>query len=139
MTKDEIKNLLESYKFEVKYYNERRTEADIVMNNIKATIKVLNNIKDEVPNKDLVKDLILSYTKDVLKIENNLAEINLKIKSIENLIENVSQPYRNVLHYKYIVGLSVEQIADKMNYSTQRIYQLHEIGINEIIEKEDVG
>ena len=45
------------------------------------------------------------------------------------------QPYRVIFYLKYISLLTFDQIADKLNYSTKRIYQLHNEGLDIIIKK----
>ena len=35
---------------------------------------------------------------------------------------------------RYIDNLTMDQIADKLDYSTARIYQLHNIGLNRLLD-----
>lgn len=37
----------------------------------------------------------------------------------------IEQPLRDILHYKYIVGLTIEEIAERMTYSPRHIVRLH--------------
>ena len=46
-------------------------------------------------------------------------------EEIENKIDMLEQPYRNVLYYKYIKGLSLTKVANEINYDydyTRKIY-----------------
>lgn len=43
-----------------------------------------------------------------------------------------------VMHYRYTACLPFEEIAHKMNYSTQRIYQLHDDAMQWLIESMEV-
>ncbi len=65
---------------------------------------------------------------------NNMGEmvskLSNRISKIENVINSVSQPYKNVLYYKYVKNLSHTKIAMKMDYSLQRIFQLQKEAIN---------
>ena len=47
---------------------------------------------------------------------------------------SLEQPYRNILFYRYIKFMTFDEIALKMNYSTPRIYQLHDHAIELILE-----
>ena len=73
----------------------------------------------------------LSTTK--LYEEAEMSKIIEKKKHIENLLQNLSQPYRTIMYMKYITFLTFDQIADRMNYSTKRIYQLHGEAINKLL------
>ena len=61
---------------------------------------------------------------------------------IEHIIQRLSQPYKTIMFMKYISFMSFDQIADKMHYSTKRIYQLHSEGLAQMTslsEKEEQG
>lgn len=106
--------------------------------------KILNSYKHE-------KFLMSSLNKEIEKFEdNNLqSEKTIKIKNlqaklnksnefvkfIEGTIDNLPQPYKNIFYFRYVKNLSYEKIAFNMNYSIQRIYQLHKEGLNKILEK----
>lgn len=57
-----------------------------------------------------------------------------QIKIVESIINNLEQPSKNVLYYKYIKHLQNTNIALKMNYSEPRIYQLVNKALNEFNE-----
>jgi len=56
--------------------------------------------------------------------KNILEKIRNDIKIVDLCIDMLDFPYKNILYYKYIYGYNYYQIARKMNYSIQRIYQL---------------
>ena len=136
MTKEEIKAMLERYKFENQFYKEKVKEFENLQDNANKTIQILKEIKQEQTNIKL-DNIISSYAKDIVEAQDKLSTLKDRLKKTEKLLEWATQPNMIVLYYKYINGLSIEQIADVMNYSTQRIYQFHDNGINEIVEKED--
>ena len=60
----------------------------------------------------------------------NIEEISQEIKSTEDLINLVVQPYKLILILKYCENYSVGKIAKTLNYSPQRIYQLSKIAVS---------
>jgi DNA-directed RNA polymerase specialized sigma subunit len=138
MDKDNLKSLLESYKYESQFYNQKDAELNKAKEQKLKDIERLKEVNKGL-NQKLIDDAISKYTEEVIKSEKELSRLLIIMKQIEALVEVIEQPYRNVLYFKYINGLSIEEIAVKMNYSPQRIYQLHDIGIKKILtqQKED--
>lgn len=55
-----------------------------------------------------------------------------KLQIIEELIEKVDKPIlKSILYDRYIMGSKWEEVAEHMNYSTQRIYQLRAQALQE--------
>lgn len=107
MTKEALKELLESYWYDNQYLREKAKEVE----NIEKMIKLGKSSE------------FISITKQYELSE--MSKIIEKKKYIENLLQNLNQPYRTIMYMKYIVFLTFDQIADRMHYSTKRIYQLH--------------
>ena len=135
MTKEELKYLLDSYKFENQLLNEKVAELNKINEQHFKKFERLKPISDD--NQQMINEAIMKYKEETSLLENQIELIKNKKERIETKISNVSQPGGLVLYYRYIQCLSVSQIATKMNYSTQRIYQLHTQGIAELLEKED--
>ena len=53
---------------------------------------------------------------------------------MEDLIQLLEQPFKTIIYMRYIDNLTMDQIADKLDYSTARIYQLHNIGLNRLLD-----
>lgn len=133
MKKNELKTILKTYQYNKDYIYESS-------NNIKIereyTDKYLKNLPINYQIDDNISTLIEKHKnnkKSVINIINNN-------KYIEDIINSLEQPYKNVLFYKYINNLSFGEIALKMNYSTPRIYQLHNKALDLAIKnnKEDL-
>ena len=136
MTKEKIKYLLESYKYENQFLREKKSELNKLNEQYLRSLEKLKPIIiDE--NNQIFNDAMERYKSEYSVIEDEISKVITKKKEIEMLIEDISQPCRNVLYFKYVKCFSVEEIADKMNYSTQRIYQFHDKGMKELTEKED--
>ena len=66
--------------------------------------------------------------------EKRLLEILERKQTIEEKINLLDQPYRNVLYLKYIRAYTIDEVALNMNYSSKRIYQLHKIALEKYLE-----
>lgn len=107
MLKEELKNMLEEYWYDNQFLKEKAKEVEAM---------------DTLIRMGKGSDFIAT-TKQYEVSE--MSKIIEKKKYIERLFQNLNQPYRTIMYMKYIVFLTFDQIADRMNYSTKRIYQLH--------------
>ena len=107
MQKDELKSMLEDYWYDNQYLKEKAKEVETMDSLIR-------------PGKG--SDFIMSTKKYE---ESEMSKIIEKKKYIEGLFQKLNQPYRTIMYMKYITFLTFDQIADRMSYSTKRIYQLH--------------
>lgn len=116
MNKEELKKYLENYKFDSKFLQEKIQEVSILT-------KSINNDKN------------MSFMLPTLKYEQEqIAKIIERNKDIETLIYKLPQPYQTVIYFKYISSFSFYEIADKLEYSSKRIYQLHSEGLDKLLE-----
>ncbi len=124
MNKNEIKKLLEDYKFNQEYLEEKVNELKNLFENEKIYSKIFNN-------KPFSEDKIF---KNFIKEKQSEIELIKEIKHnnlmVMNLINNLDQPHKNILYFKYIKSLTFDEIALKMCYSTPRIYQLHSTALD---------
>lgn len=107
MLKEELKIMLEEYWYDNQFLKEKAKEVEAM---------------DTLIRMGKGSDFIAT-TKQYEVSE--MSKIIEKKKYIEGLFQNLNQPYRTIMYMKYIVFLTFDQIADRMNYSTKRIYQLH--------------
>lgn len=107
MLKEELKVMLEEYWYDNQFLKEKAKEVEAM---------------DTLIRMGKGSDFIAT-TKQYEVSE--MSKIIEKKKYIEGLFQNLNQPYRTIMYMKYIVFLTFDQIADRMNYSTKRIYQLH--------------
>ena len=115
MERETLKTLFEEYWFDNQYLKEKLKEVETVN-------KLLLTERDSE---------LLINTKKYEEAE--MSKIIEKKKYIESLIQELSQPFRTIMYMKYITFLTFDQIADRMNYSTKRIYQLHTEALNKLL------
>ncbi len=118
-----IKQILESYRFDRKYF-------DNILNEIKELEKKASEVNLEIDKlRFLERRLVVAN-----KISSSVVD---KVERIERIIDSLPPPIRNVLFYRFMRGYRVDRIANIMNYSAQRIYQLQSIGIKLFAENYD--
>jgi len=115
MNKEELKAILEEYKYDKKYLEEKAKEVESINSLIK-TGKTSN---------------FILCTKKQNEIE--ISKILKKKNFIEMLFQKLLQPYQILMYLKYVSLLTFDEIADRMNYSTKRIYQLHTNALNKLL------
>lgn len=121
---------LENYKYEYQYLQEKSKEIERLKNEInKACTRIDELKKYKMDTTDLSHQIQRIVDKQSNE-ENALLAILEKKQSIEKRLDNLPQPYKNILFLKYINLNTFDEIAFKMNYSTKRIYQLHKKGIS---------
>ncbi len=115
MNKEELKNLLEDYWFDNQYLKEKSKE----INNVSKLFSYSSSSQ--------LLDDSLQYEEAQIK------NILCKKQKVESLIQSLNQPYKTIMYMKYITFLTFDQIADRMNYSTKRIYQLNNEGLTKLL------
>ncbi len=120
MEKEELKEFLESYLYDEQYLKEKIKELEKIKN------------RSERIFEESVEDVtFVTVGQNEKQI---VLEIYLKKQKIENLFQQLQQPYKTLMYLKYINFCSFDQVADKMNYSTKRIYQLHNEALQMILK-----
>lgn len=118
------KTILESYGLNKKYSEELAFD-----------IEHLRSIRERHISKFGNSDLI-DY--ELQQKINDYQQVHNQIKIVENTINVLEQPSKNILYYKYIRHLQNANIAIRMSYSEPRIYQLLNKAINEFEEQYNV-
>lgn len=116
MNKEELKNKLEEYWYDNKYLEEKTKEIESINHLIKI---------------GKTSNLIITTKKHS---EMEISKIVKKKKYIETLFQKLIQPYQILMYLRYISFLTFDEIADRMNYSTKRIYQLHTEALNKLLD-----
>lgn len=86
-----------------------------------------------------IEDAVIKIQEIEQKLRKDIIRMTLTRAAIEGCIENTvsNALYRSVLKYRYINGMKWEDIADRMHYSIQHIYDVHNQALKEVaIESE---
>lgn len=134
MTKAELKIKLNGAKYYHQIINEKTIE-----------VKKLKDFVDKISSHERGKDTVQQNNESKHRMaildaleneEESLCMFMLRKKAIENMINLLPQPYNLVLYLRYVSCEAFKQIGNKMNYSEKRIYQLHDIALNLLLEEE---
>ena len=108
----------------------------------------LEKIKEEYNSLLSTSNMLLSGSKSSFKINDYFAEslvtlldmkketldfaikLEKKLHKVEKALLQLEQPYRNILTYRYIDGMSLVEVATKMKYSYTHICRQHGIALN---------
>ncbi len=129
MTKEKIKRLLESYKYDVQLFNEKLKDVNKLKNDISKLAESNKVYKMSQISSTEIENNFNSFIERQIVEENKLLTILNKKQKIEEYINKLPQPYQTIFYLKYISLMSFEEIAETLNYSIKRIYQLHNEGL----------
>ena len=85
------------------------------------------------PQKDPIGDLIVKLQKDLAKYDVEIVKCKVKMALIESQVDKIkdkSEDCYKLLVYKYILGLSWDDIAEKMINSKSFVTHLHAPALN---------
>ncbi|MCH5279551.1 MAG: hypothetical protein J1E60_07145 [Christensenellaceae bacterium] len=74
---------------------------------------------------DRMADILIRRDELLSMYRGKIESIAAELRAIENAIDGLEPTERRLMRYRYIDGLSWEEVATRMAYSTQRTYQLH--------------
>ena len=127
--KDKKLEELESYVYDNQYFLEKSKDVDNLKKDIGTILYRINDMKlKNIDTREIESRLNILFENQA-KEEKFLQRLVVKKEEIEHRIDDMPQPYKNILFLKYIKGNSFDEIAKKMHYSTKRIYQLHKEGV----------
>ncbi len=126
MTKQELKQMLESYRFDMQYLEEKIKELEKTKKQIELFLK---SNTDKANSSEIYSVYIEKQNR-----EQAIVKIALEGKKyVENAIQTLSQPFKTIVYLRYVGNLTFDEIAAKMNYSTKRIYQLHSEAMEKLL------
>ena len=113
---------------------ERRSMLDKITTTLSDMPKGSSKVTDRIME-NLVK--ILDDTKEIEKYVRDLREKQIKI---ENKIDMLEQPYKNILYFRYIKGYNLTEVSGEIEEEYDYTRKLHGIALikyAEIGEKKD--
>lgn len=138
LTIEEVKEELQSYIHDLNLIEEKETEIEEYRE--KAT-SCTSQLSDMPKGSSKIHDKVAEYAAIIadLQIEkyNYLIEMEQKKKRIEDKIDKIKQPYKNILYYKYIKGYNLTNIAAKLSYEYKWTCKLHGTALEEYRKQHD--
>ena len=130
------KEELKQYKYKIQRveetleeYQKYKTRAEKMTVVMSESPSRTNITSDKVgDNASIMADLEKQY-------ESRWIEAERERLNMEDRINTVEEPYRTLLHKRYIENLNFERIADEMGYSYVRITHMHGEALEKFSEK----
>lgn len=123
---EEVKKELEAYLYDKQLLKEKEEELEELKT--RAT-KITTELSDMPKGTPEIQDKIGEYAAKIVDLKNEkynqLIEMYKTKARIENKIDMLDQPYRNILYYKYIKGLSLTEVANEIKYDYNYTKSLH--------------
>lgn len=109
--REKVQETLEEYQ----KYKDRAEKMTSIISDMPRGTSSSDKVAD---NAVKMADLSAEYEKRWLEAENKKLEIEKNIDSME-------EPYRILLHKRYVEGKTLEEISTLMNYSFDRVRHMH--------------
>lgn len=121
------KQELTEYRENMKYIEERLNDTEEIKNRVEKVTTTFSLTKNNNIDRNFDKFGEAIGRLEELKIlcTEKMKELLLKKFKIDDKIELLVQPYRNVLFYRYTRGKAWKDVADELGYKEDYIYELH--------------
>lgn len=123
----EAKKELNEYRENIKYVEDKLEDTEEVKAKVEKITTTYSDTKTNSSSEsnDKFADAINRLDELKLGLTEKMKEVLIKKFIIDDKIEKIEQPYKNVLFYRYTKGMSWNMVADKMGYAVQYIWELH--------------
>ncbi len=123
----EAKKELNEYRDDIKYIEGRLEDTEDIKAKIEKVTTIISPTKTNSSNESTDKFADALSKLEELKIDCTEKMKNLLIKKfeIDDKIEKLEQPYRNILFYRYTKGLEWNDVAKVLGYTREYICELH--------------
>lgn len=124
---EECKQELKDYREDIKYIEEKLNDTEEVRGKIEKVTTILSLTKTSGGNIDNDKFADGIGRLDELQIDctDKMKELLLKKFKIDDKIEQVPQPYKNVLFFRYTRGKSWEEASKELGYTRDYVCEMH--------------
>ena len=127
---EETKKELNAYLQDKRLLKEKENELEELKT--KAT-KITTELNDMPKGSPEIQDRMAEYASKIVDLKNEKYSQIIKMyktkKEIEDKIDMLEQPYRNILYYKYIKGLTLTEVAYKINYEYDYTRKMHGVAL----------
>lgn len=123
----EAKKELNEYRDNIKYIEDKLEDTEEVKAKVEKITTTYSETKTNSANESTDKFADAISKLEELKIDctEKMKELLLKKFEIDDKIEKLEQPYKNVLFYRYTKGLEWNEVAKKIGYTRDYVCELH--------------
>lgn len=115
----EAKKELNEFRENIKYIEEKLNDNEETKSKLE---KVISNFSE---NPEKFEEIISKLEASKLYCRNKMKELLLKKLKIDEKIDSMKQPYKNILFYRYTRRENWKEISNKLGYSRDYICELH--------------
>mgnify|MGYP003368275393 FL=1 len=123
---DEIKKELCSYLQDKRLLKEKEDDLEELITKATKVTKELNDMPQGTPE---IQDRMAELASQIVDMKKEKYEQIINMyktkKKIEDKIDILEQPYKNILYFKYIKGLNLTEVANKIGYNYKWTCELH--------------
>lgn len=123
---EETKKQLSAYLQDKRLLKEKENELEELK--AKAT-KITTELNDMPKGTPEIQDRMAEYASKIVDLKNEKYSQIIKMyktkKEIEDKIDLLEQPYRNILYFKYIKGKNLTEVANIINNEYKYTCELH--------------
>jgi DNA-directed RNA polymerase specialized sigma subunit len=121
------KQELKDYRENIKYIEEKMNDTEELKTKLEKITTILSITKTNTSNTETDKFADGINRLEDLKIDCNKKMEDLIVKkfAIDQKIETLKQPYRNILFFRYTRGKSWEKVAEDLGYTKDYTCELH--------------
>lgn len=128
---EEIKQELNAYLYNKELLKEKEQDLEELITKAE---KVTTELSDMPKGTPTIQDKIGEYATKIVELKNSkyrqLIDMYKSKEEIENKIDMLEQPYRNILYYKYIKGMNLTEVANKIGNEYKYTCILHGEALN---------
>lgn len=123
----EAKAELNEYRDDIKYIEGRLEDTEEVKAKVEKITTTYSDTKTNSSSEsaDKFADALSKLEKLKIDCTEKMKELLIKKFIIDDKIEEVKQPYKNVLFYRYTKGMDWSKVSDKLGYTVQYVWELH--------------
>lgn len=123
----EAKKELNEYRENIKYVEDKLDDTEEVKAKVEKITTTYSETKTNSSSEsaDKFADAISQLEDLKIDLTEKMQQILFDKFRIDSKIEQVEQPHKNVLFYRYTKGMGWNKVADKMGYTIQYIWELH--------------
>ena len=128
---EETKKELSAYLYNKELLKEKEQDLEELITKAE---KVTTELSDMPKGTPIIQDKIGEYATKIIELKNSkyrqLIDMYKSKEEIENKIDMLEQPYRNILYYKYIKGMNLTEVANKIGNEYKYTCILHGEALN---------
>lgn len=123
----EAKVELSEYRENIKYIEERLNDTEEIKAKVQKVTTTMSMIKTNSSSESMDKFGDAINRLEELKVDctEKMKELLLNKFRIDDKIEQIGQPYRNILFYRYVRGKSWVDIAENLGYTREYVCDMH--------------